>query len=402
VTAARATAIALAALPALFTLTIGARPRWPQAAVQCATYLLGIAWAAGFALGRRSFRFSPLLAPLAAIPLWGLAQLALGFTVYTHDTVVAVLHWTALLCLFAVAAQALGNHDRQLFLNLFLAFAAAMALAALIAPGAPRWLAAMAYPVGPDFLGPFQNRNNYAAFVLLALPVAVWRGLTGGGDAWAGWAAAALLYATVIGSGSRAGSALATLEIPALLAVAAARGLVSVRRTLQGAGAFAAMAAAFTAAAGWDLLWRRIALDDPLEYRREIYRSALAMIAERPWTGFGLGTFETAYPRFALFDAGVIVNYAHNDWLEWAATGGLPMLALAAAVVLGGAWIARRELWALGIVFVALHALVDFPMQRMGVAAWLFALLGVAAAGSRTVRPLALRRFRSRPACSGR
>ncbi len=376
-----ATAAALAILPALFTLTIAARPRWPQAALQCATFLLAIAWTVAFARGRRGFRFSPILILLAAIPLLGCAQLALGITVYAHDTIVAVLHWTTLACLFTLAVQAMHSHERHV-LRAFLWFGALVALTALIAPHVPRSLAAWVFPVESDFLGPFQNRNNYAAFAMLALPVAAWQALSDRRHAWAGWAAAGLLYATVIGSGSRAGSALVTLEIPAILGVAAMRRLVTVRQALQGAGAFALAAAAFTAVAGWELLWQRIALYDPLEFRREIYQSTLAMIRERPWTGFGLGTFETAYPRFALFDAGVVVNYAHNDWLEWAATGGLPMLSLAAAVVLGGAWLARRALWSLGIVFVALHALVDFPMQRLGVAAWMFVLLGAAAASA--------------------
>ena len=54
--------------------------------------------------------------------------------------------------------------------------------------------------------------------------------------------------------------------------------------------------------------------------------------------GFGLGTFETVYPHFALFDIGLIVNHAHNDWLEWAAEGGVP---LALALLSLAVWAAR-------------------------------------------------------------
>ncbi|MGH6692856.1 MAG: hypothetical protein ACREF4_19485, partial [Gammaproteobacteria bacterium] len=41
---------------------------------------------------------------------------------------------------------------------------------------------------------------------------------------------------------------------------------------------------------------------------------------------------------------------------------------------------AVRSVWGLGVLFVALHALVDFPMQRLGVAGWAIALCAALAA----------------------
>jgi hypothetical protein len=40
---------------------------------------------------------------------------------------------------------------------------------------------------------------------------------------------------------------------------------------------------------------------------------------------------------------------------------------------------AIRSIWGLGVVAVALHALVDYPFARFGVCGWYFALLGVLA-----------------------
>jgi len=37
---------------------------------------------------------------------------------------------------------------------------------------------------------------------------------------------------------------------------------------------------------------------------------------------------------------------------------------------------ALRSIWGIGIVAVFLHALVDYPFARFGVAAWLFILVG--------------------------
>jgi len=380
---------------ALATLTIGARPRWPLAAVQCGLFAIAIVWTSAVALGRTPWRGSGWLAALALIPLWGIAQLFAGRTVYDADTVVSILHWTALFAIFAVGVHAFDETGRGVFLRLLLSFGAAAAVMVLLSPYLPVEIASKVFPAEQDFHGPFQNRNNYAAFALLVIPVAAWHGLDARGRSWAGWAAAALLYATVIGSGSRAGAVLATIEAVAILAAARLRG-VSRKRLAAGALSFAALGAAFTAVAGWELLWERLHFSDPLEYRREIYRATLAMIADQPWTGFGLGTFATVYPRFAVFDSGLFVNYAHNDWLQWAAEGGLGMAALTAALVAALAPRAVRSVWGLGVLFVALHALVDFPMQRLGVAGWAVAL-GAALAACETPSRRAYRQA-SRPA----
>jgi O-antigen ligase len=51
------------------------------------------------------------------------------------------------------------------------------------------------------------------------------------------------------------------------------------------------------------------------------------MAREKPWTGFGLGIWPTVYPANALYDDGTFVNEAHNDWLQWAVEGGVPLVA---------------------------------------------------------------------------
>ena len=100
------------------------------------------------------------------------------------------------------------------------------------------------------------------------------------------------------------------------------------------------------------------------------------MIAERPLAGFGLGTFARVYPAYARFDLGAVVEHAHNDWLEWAAEGGifyaLAWFALAISVVKP----AVRSIWGIGVIAVFLHALVDYPFARFGVSAWTMALIG--------------------------
>jgi O-antigen ligase len=138
----------------------------------------------------------------------------------------------------------------------------------------------------------------------------------------------------------------------------------------------AAATAALAAVAGAGTLASRLRQPDSMQYRREIARSTLEMIAEHPWRGHGLGTFAAVYPAYATFDTGAIVDHAHNDWLEWASEGGLPFaavwLTLALATVLPG----LRSGWGIGVIAALLHALVDYPFARFGLTAWIFALLG--------------------------
>src|ERR1022692_4701250 len=159
------------------------------------------------------------------------------------------------------------------------------------------------------------------------------------------------------------------------------RNVASARRLI---GMFAVLGVvcslAFTAVVGWTRLWERFQDPDPYRGRREMLTSAVAMVRAKPWTGFGLGSFETVYPGFAVFDEGSVVDHAHNDWAEWASEGGLPLLACVLAIAVWGTPRLVQSLWGLGVLAVWLHALVDFPMQTPALALWVFVLLGGACA----------------------
>jgi O-antigen ligase len=240
------------------------------------------------------------------------------------------------------------------------------------------------FPTGyPDAMGPFVYRNNYAAFIELLLPLALVRAIREHRDAWFHAAIAGVMYASVIACTSRAGAVLATAEIAAVLALAWGRGLLSLRGSALAVAKVAALAAVFVAVVGWSALLERFKQDDPYVHRREMLGSALDMARERPWMGFGLGTFETVYPAYARFDIGLVVNHAHNDWAEWLAEGGAPFLLAAASLAVWAVRPAIRSIWGIGLLSVFLHALVDYPMQRLGLALWVFVLLGALAAEDR-------------------
>ncbi|HLW77512.1 MAG TPA: O-antigen ligase family protein [Bryobacteraceae bacterium] len=221
----------------------------------------------------------------------------------------------------------------------------------------------------PDSWGVFASRNNFAQFLELALPAALWRARTG---SVFDMAAAGAMLAAGVASASRAGAALLAFETIACLALMG-RGKLKKWK-------LAAVIAASVAVGGAGQLVGRFRQPDPLELRREIARSTLAMIRAHPLKGWGLGTFASVYPAYAEFDIGAAVEHAHDDWLEWTAEGGIGFAAAWAALAISIGVPAVRSIWGMGVLAVLAHAIVDFPFARLGIAAWVFLLIGALAA----------------------
>jgi hypothetical protein len=223
-------------------------------------------------------------------------------------------------------------------------------------------------------IGPFVSRNNYACFVELLLPVALVLAFKNERHSSAYFAVAAALVASVIASGSRAGVMIVIAEsaLAFLLRRRAEQNAVG-RRWVT----FAVLAAAFTLIVGFQNLWTRFSHDkDPYLIRREFVESSIAMVRAQPLHGFGLGTWPSAYRPFAIIDTGAVANHAHNEWVQWAAEGGLPACALMLAVFVVCLPAAVQSVWGLGIIAVFLHSIVDYPFLRFGLAAWIFVFIG--------------------------
>lgn len=326
-----------------------------------------------------------MLTAFTALASWGPVQLMTGVSAVPYETSIAALRWAALVATFFALYEAF--QDRTLlertrtwlaaFCGIFAVFATAQAYSS---EGLYFWL----FPSGePRVFGPFQNLNNYAAFMELTLPVTLWEALQPSRYRSLWLTLAAVMAGSVVTSGSRAGSALVAVEIPIVLFAAYCSRQFS-RRQLVGVAAKTVVAALLcVAATGWETLEGRLRAPNPFLYRREMLRSAVAMAKDRPWTGFGLGTFSTIYPAYAVFDNGYTVNHAHNDWAEWAAEGGAPFLLLLLAIAGASCLTAMRSGWGLGLVAVYVHGFVDFPMQRMGVVVWVSVLAALLAAEQR-------------------
>lgn len=363
---------------ALASLLMFARANWAYHAFQFVIFAVALGWSIQALLRRRTVSVPLIALPLLVLPAWGLVQLASSLTVYPAATAISTLHWASLVVTFLLTTQFCREADqRRSFLNDFAWFAAGMALLCLLqlftSHGKVLWL------IPTDFddyvYGTFPYYNNYAQFIEIALPVALWRATQSERRTLLWGLAAAVMYGSVIASTSRAGSILCTAEVLAVLLVVAVRHLGDWRAAAVRIVVLPLLASVVIMVVGWERLVVRFEADDPLAFRRELALAGVEMIKSRPITGFGLGTFTSAYPAYAIFDNGTFVNAAHNDFIEYAADGGL-LFALCLFLPIVWNWPAAvRQGWGIGIIAVLIHAWVDYPMLRPGTAAWIFAML---------------------------
>jgi O-antigen ligase len=363
--------VLLFALPALATMLISSSgPLWNWACE--AAILLLAAWVSLRVRGR-GIAWQIFL-PLTAIGLWGFAQLALGATSYRYATIDASLRFAACAAMAFSAAEALGNRRRlETWLTWFCWFAVVVGLVSVLAystsPGKILWIFPAVYP---DNWGPFASRNAFAQFLELSFPVAVYQftrtHARGNEVGWLFGLPPAVLFACGIASASSAGAAILVLEALCLVAL--------LRPKLRTVTSLVLLTAISVFLMDPVTLMGRLRDPDPLSVRREIFHSTWNMIRSRPWNGYGLGTFPEVYPEFAVFDPGTQVDHAHSDWLEWTSEGGIFFVAAWALLAIFIAPRALRSIWGVGILAVFIHASVDYPFAKLGVAAWVFALIG--------------------------
>lgn len=321
---------------------------------------------------------------LYLVPLWGVFQILAHTTVSTFETREVLLRWGALVGVFFLSqTSARSSRAERLVLDTFLGFAVIVAVLCLAqlytSNGRVLWIFSSGYH---DVYGTFPSYNNYAQFVELALPIALWFGLRDDRRCWWYRIAAGILYGSAIGSASRAGAALCTAELLGVLVL----GWLAQRK--QGTAAHARispsalvaiplLAVVCTLVIGWHRVLTRFETNDQYLVHREYLASALDMAKDRPLTGYGLGTFQDVYPRYALRVFPFYANHAHNDWVEFVDEGGIPFLLLILVPFAAAIPVVVRHPWGLGVVAVMLHACVDFPFARPSVSGWMLLLLGL-------------------------
>jgi O-antigen ligase len=205
-----------------------------------------------------------------------------------------------------------------------------------------------------DPMGPIISRNHFAAWMLMAAPIV------------AGYLAARArshwLAPTVKESGLRALTDARAFFIVG--ATALISGGVLMSKSRAGLIGFSA-AALFALIGGWRQFGRRgrfglvslvlglltgaLMISNPARVvnrlgeagedswggRPMIWQTTRALIARYPITGVGYGAYEGAMPLYQPPPRGMMMNHAHNQYLEIAAEGGVPgILLFAAALVM--------------------------------------------------------------------
>ena len=334
-------------------------------------------------------RASPIGAPwvlwLAMLfPLAGLAQLASGVTVYRWKTELAVLEWASMVGVMWLSAYGFAeDRMRKRFRNGVAAAglgAAVLSLAHWYAsPGLLLWHWPNPYAWRTSF--PLLNHSHLAALEQLAIAPIVLDALEQKGIAGFSGIVVALMMGAVFATGARAGGALILAELMVLILL---RLFPGATRAVRGRRAAILLAPTVILGAilGWQGLAARLAAPPRDDLRPMLAASTLEMIRARPLTGFGLGTWDTVYPAYARFDLGLFVEHAHNDWLEWAAEGGVFFVCGVFGLLLFAASKVTKDAWSVAVLTVFLQAAIDFPLHKPAVAAIQFAVLGYLA-GSR-------------------
>lgn len=363
------------------------------------------------------------------LSLWGLAQtlpvlgdrsIISANVVLTHDFslfVLAHIVWLVLVAAFATPRRS-GRGSGARARNLILFFAlTGIAYAAY---------GLVAYVFGDNYIlwfkkefskgsltSTFVNRNNYAAYCGLALQCLaahmLYRFRISGGE-WSrgafgheavrfAWCClgAFLLVSALFLTGSRAGVSSSLLGLGLLLTwgFQMPRAGVAPQAGKDGLRNFAFAAAFITAfvliySVSGSLLDKRLAggVDD--EVRFQAFAHMMRAIADQPYTGFGLGTFEEVFRGYRGTDIPAVFDRAHSEYLELAMTAGIPMAALVcfATLLVCVYFIFATRASTRHAIYVLLglttsiqiltHAVIDFPVQIPAVAYSYLLIVGCA------------------------
>ncbi len=325
--------IGIFAIVAFAVLSHGAVEPWARGILEAAAGILLLVWAVRFLFAKKEYPIilPPLLFPLAALTLLSTVQLAFRLTASPFTTRIELQLMLSMLILFFLAAQAFRTlADWRSFTWFVMIFAFLVAgfgiLQHLTFNGKLYWFRELKYGGIP--FGPYANRNHFAGFVELVLPMSLVPLLLGRVRrerlAIVGMLAIIPLSALLL-SASRGG-------IISLAAELAFLALVLILRRTAGshlvAGGVVLLLAFLTVSwLGVNQILARFSSLQTLEVtqgkRASMRHGTWRIFLDHPVLGTGLGTLQQVYPPYETLYDGKIVNHAHNDYLEALAETGI-------------------------------------------------------------------------------
>jgi O-antigen ligase len=322
----------ICALVVFSVVTHGGVEDWARAVLETGAGLLFLAWALWiYFTQEEQIVSSPLLPPLALFFLIVFSQWFFHGTASSYNTRMELLLLLSDLVLLFLAVQAFRTlQDWRGFVWFAMVFGFLISIFGILQHltfnGKLYWFRDMHYGGIP--FGPYVNRNHFAGFVELILPLALVP-LVLGRVRRERWPIVGLFAVVPIGalflSVSRGGIVSFGVELTVLA-------LVMIQRRAMGRQLFAGavvllLALLMVSWLGVGQLQQRFSSFQPLEAtagkRASMRQDTWQIFLHHPLSGTGLGTLQIVYPAYESLYDGKIVNHTHNDYLEALAETGL-------------------------------------------------------------------------------
>jgi O-antigen ligase len=378
--------LGVCALVVFGVLAHGAVEPWARAFLESGAGLLFLVWAVrAYFQQEEIVVISPLLLPLSAFAILVLGQWLFHATASAYNTRTELQLLLAYLLVLFVAVQVYRTReDWRGFVWFVMVFGFLIAgfgiLQHLTFNGKLYWFREMRYGGIP--FGPYVNRNHFAGFMELVIPVSLVP-LVMGKVRRERWMIVGLFAILPLGalflSASRGGIISLGVELAALALLLVLRR--SAGRHVLAGGVVVLVALLMVSWLGVRQILDRFSSLQSLEVtvgkRASMRADTWRIFLDHPWKGAGLGTLQTVFPRYESLYDGKVVNHTHNDYLEGLAETGL-LGGLCCAAFLGVLlWESIRRLahrnrafaatlhlsGLVGCIGFLVHSLVDFNLH---------------------------------------
>lgn len=324
--------IGICALVAFGVLAHGGVEDWSRAIFEAGIAMLFVAWAVRFYLySEETVLISPLLPPMAGFLLVVLVQLLFSTTASpfnTHQEFLLLLADVVMVFLAVQAFRTLEDWRQFVWFLMIFGFAVSVfgILQHLTFNGKLYWFREMHYGGIP--FGPYVNRNHFAGFAELFIPMGLVP-LMLGKVRRERWVIVGLFAMVSIGSlflaASRGGIVSLAVEVAMVVLWMTVRRM-GPKQMLGGAAVLLA-ALLMVTWLGVKEIAQRFSTMKAMEVssgkRASMRRDTWRIFVEHPWMGTGLGTLQTVFPPYETLYDGRVVNHAHNDYLEALAETGI-------------------------------------------------------------------------------
>ncbi len=416
--------IGIIALLIFTPLAFGSVEVWAKSALGMATFGLVGTWVVRYGFSREVLvRFpGPLLVMVALFAGWILIQQIASASIYYHGTRDALILGLAYVGIFGLVVSAFrAERETNRIVLALIVIGFGVALFAILQKytwnGKMYW--AREVRENGAVFGPFVNRNHFAGYMEMLIPVAIgytvasFAGVPAKGrTAWRRFIdrltseeankLTLLLFMTLVMSVSLVLS-LSRTGILSFLTAIILIGMILVlgRATKRWVLLPGVLMTFLILSLAWfglgPILDRlntllRITEDPSMLGRIEVWKDTTRLVSDYPLTGTGLGTFEVTYPAYKTVPDQVSYEHTHNDYLQLLSETGWVGFALGMGtigMILGfivRGWRRRQNPWAramlmglfTGILALLIHGFADFNLHIPANAVLFAVLLGLA------------------------